>query len=54
MVPDFLIVQNKIIAPLKKNFVMVFAFHKLKHYLLKIKFLFYVYQIALVYLVNKP
>ncbi len=33
---------------------MVFALHKLRHYLLGNKFVFYVYHMALVYLVNKP
>jgi hypothetical protein len=33
---------------------MVFSLHKLKHYLLGNKFVFYVGHMALVYLVNKP
>jgi hypothetical protein len=33
---------------------MVFVLHKFKHYLLGIKFIFYVDHTALVYLVNKP
>ncbi len=33
---------------------MVFSLHKLRHYLLGNKFVFYVYHMALVYLVNKP
>jgi len=33
---------------------MVFALHKLRHYLLGNKFVFYVDHMALVYLVNKP
>jgi hypothetical protein len=33
---------------------MVFALHKFKHYLLGNKFVFNVYHMALVYLVNKP
>ncbi len=33
---------------------MVFALHKFRHYLLGNKFVFYVYHVALVYLVNKP
>jgi hypothetical protein len=33
---------------------MVFALHKFKHYLLGNKFVFYVYHMVLVYLVNKP
>jgi hypothetical protein len=33
---------------------MVYALHKLKHFLLKNKFVFYVDHLALVYLVNKP
>jgi hypothetical protein len=33
---------------------MVFALHKFKHYLLGSKFVFYVLDMALVYLVNKP
>jgi hypothetical protein len=38
----------------KKALVMGFASHKFKHYLLGNKFIFYVYHMALVYLVNKP
>jgi hypothetical protein len=34
--------------------VMVFSLHKFKHYLLGNKFVFYVDNMALVYLVNKP
>jgi hypothetical protein len=33
---------------------MVFSLHKLKHYLLGNKFVFYIDHMALVYLVNKP
>jgi len=33
---------------------MVFVLHKFRHYLLRNKFVFYVYHMALVYLVNKP
>ncbi len=33
---------------------MVVALHKFKHYLLGNKFVFYVDDMALVYLVNKP
>jgi hypothetical protein len=33
---------------------MVFALHKLRHYLLGNKFVFYVDHMPLVYLVNKP
>jgi hypothetical protein len=33
---------------------MVFSLHKFRHYLLVIKFLFYVDHTTLVYLVNKP
>ncbi len=33
---------------------MIFALHKFKHYLLGNKFVFYVDNIVLVYLVNKP
>jgi hypothetical protein len=33
---------------------MVFALHKIKHYLLGNKFVFYVDHMALIYLVNKP
>jgi hypothetical protein len=33
---------------------MVYALHKLKHFLLGKKFVFYVDHVALVYLVNKP
>jgi hypothetical protein len=33
---------------------MVFSLHKLRHYLLGNKFVFYVNHMALVYLVNKP
>jgi hypothetical protein len=33
---------------------MVFVLHNFKHYLLGNKFFFYVYHMALVYLVNKP
>jgi hypothetical protein len=56
---NFLIVQNKIIAPQKKRktlSVMVFALHKFGHYLLgnKLNFYFYVNQNILVYFVNKP
>ncbi len=38
----------------KKALAMVFALHKFEHYLLGNKFVFYVYHMALVYLVNKP
>jgi hypothetical protein len=34
--------------------VMVFAFHKFRHYLLCNDFVFYVNHMALVYLLNKP
>ncbi len=33
---------------------MVFSLHKFRHCLLGNKFIFYVHQMALVYLVNKP
>ncbi len=33
---------------------MVFALHKIRHYLLGNKFVFYVDNMALIYLVNKP
>jgi hypothetical protein len=33
---------------------MVFSLHKIKHYLLGNKFVFYVDHMALIYLVNKP
>jgi hypothetical protein len=33
---------------------MVYALHKLKHYLLHNTFTFYVNHMALIYLVNKP
>ncbi len=32
---------------------MVFALHKFRHYLLGNKFVFYVYHVTLVYLINK-
>jgi hypothetical protein len=38
----------------RKALIMVFVLHKFKHYLLGIKFFFYVNHMALVYLVNKP
>jgi hypothetical protein len=38
----------------KKSFNNGFALHKFKHYLLGNKFVFYVNDMALVYLVNKP
>ncbi len=38
----------------KEDFVMVFALHKFKHYLLGNNFILYVDHMALVYLVNKP
>jgi hypothetical protein len=33
---------------------MVYALHKIKHYLLSNMFIFYLYHMALVYLINKP
>jgi hypothetical protein len=33
---------------------MFFALHKFKHYLLGSKFVFYLYHMAFIYLVNKP
>jgi hypothetical protein len=33
---------------------MVFELHKFKHYILENNFLFYVYHMALIYLINKP
>jgi hypothetical protein len=33
---------------------MIFALHKIRHYLLGNKFVFYVDHMALIYLVNKP
>jgi hypothetical protein len=38
----------------KEALAMVFSLHKFRHYLLGNKFVFYVYHMALVYLVNKP
>ncbi len=38
----------------RKVFLMVFALHEFKHYLLGNKFVFYVNHMALDYLVNKP
>jgi hypothetical protein len=38
----------------RKNLTMVFALHKFKHYLLRNKFVYYVYHMAIIYLVNKP
>jgi hypothetical protein len=38
----------------REALVMVFSLHKFKHYLLGNKFVFYVDNMALVYLVNKP
>ncbi len=38
----------------KEVLEMVFALHKLRHYLMVNKFVFYVNHMALVYLVNKP
>ncbi len=38
----------------RKALIMVFVLHKFRHYLLGIKFFFYVDHMALVYLVNKP
>jgi hypothetical protein len=38
----------------REALAMVYAFHKFKHYLLGNQFVFYVDQMALVHLVNKP
>jgi hypothetical protein len=38
----------------KKTLVMVFTLHKFRHYLLENKFVFYVSQKVLVYLIKKP
>jgi hypothetical protein len=38
----------------REALAMVFSLHKLRHYLLGNKFVFYVDHMALVYLVNKP
>jgi hypothetical protein len=38
----------------KKTLAVVFVLHKFKHYLLGNNKFFYVYHMALVYLVNKP
>jgi len=38
----------------REALAIVFSLHKLKHYLLGNKFVFYVDHMALVYLVNKP
>jgi hypothetical protein len=46
--------KNIIIAPKKKTLVMVFFWHKFRHYFLGNKFIFYVNHMPLVSLVNKP
>jgi hypothetical protein len=38
----------------REALAMVFSLHKFRHYLLGNKFVFYVYHMALVYLVKKP
>jgi hypothetical protein len=38
----------------KELLAMVYALHKLRHYMLGNRFVFYVDHMALVYLVNKP
>jgi hypothetical protein len=38
----------------REAFTMVYVLHKLKHYLLGNKFVFYVDHMALVYLIKKP
>jgi hypothetical protein len=38
----------------RKDLAMVFSLHKFKHYILGNKFVFYVYHMTMVYLVNKP
>ncbi len=47
-------VDHKYITIEREALVMVYALHKIKHFLLGNKFVFYVYHMALVYLVNKP
>jgi hypothetical protein len=50
-----LINQPPLRKPIKKEaLAMVYALHKLKHYLLGNRFVFYVNHMALVHLVNKP
>jgi hypothetical protein len=47
--------HNITITPQKKKpLTMVFALHKFKHYLLGNKFVFYVDNMILIYLVNRP
>ncbi len=48
------IVEQNYNTTKKEVLTMVFSLHKFRHYLLGNKFVFYVDQMALVYLVNKP
>ncbi len=47
-------VEQNYITIRKETLVMVYAFHKFKHFLLGNKFVFYVDHMALIYLVYKP
>ncbi len=57
-----IVYASKLLNKVKHNYattkrealVMVYALHKFKHFLLGNKFVFYVYHMVLVYLVNKP
>ncbi len=57
-----IVYASKLLNKVKHNYattkrealVMVYVLHKFKHFLLGNKFVFYVYHMVLVYLVNKP
>jgi hypothetical protein len=57
-----IVYASKLLNKVKHNYattkrealVMVYALHKFRHFLLGNKFVFYVYHMVLVYLVNKP
>jgi len=47
-------VGHNYIITYRKVLAMVYVLHKFKHFLLGVKFFFYVDHMALIYLINKP